>query len=148
MALMNMVSSNINQWTLLAAMLPIVFSISAGTPSTIPFDQQQRLEILMTLGQSLVGMAFLLNMELVWWEAGALFALWGIQFVFSPIPPGQGALGFIATHIHAWVTYAYLVWAAVEIIRMFSRGRAPDALRLFAGVWRTHVRPGPVAPVR
>ena len=30
MALMNMVSSNINQWTLLAAMLPIVLSISAG----------------------------------------------------------------------------------------------------------------------
>ena len=26
MALMNMVSSNINQWTLLAAMLPIVYS--------------------------------------------------------------------------------------------------------------------------
>jgi hypothetical protein len=35
MALMNMVSSNINQWDLLAAMLPIVYSISMGaaTPS-------------------------------------------------------------------------------------------------------------------
>jgi cation:H+ antiporter len=32
MALMNMVSSNINQWTLLAAMLPIVYSISRGAP--------------------------------------------------------------------------------------------------------------------
>ena len=30
MALMNMVSSNINQWTLLAAMLPIVYSMSAA----------------------------------------------------------------------------------------------------------------------
>ena len=38
MALMNMVSSNINQWTLLAAMLPIVYSISVGavTPITSP----------------------------------------------------------------------------------------------------------------
>ena len=35
MALMNMVSSNINQWTLLAAMLPIVYSISARKPSSI-----------------------------------------------------------------------------------------------------------------
>ena len=35
MALMNMVSSNINQWTLLAAMLPIVYSISRGALSTI-----------------------------------------------------------------------------------------------------------------
>ena len=148
MALMNMVSSNINQWTLLAAMLPIVFSISAGVPSTIPFDEQQRLEILMTLGQSLVGMAFLLNMELVWWEAASLFALWGIQFVFSPIPPGQGVLGFIATHIHAWVTYVYLAWAAVEVIRMIAKGRAPEAFRRFAEVWRTHVRPQHVASAR
>ena len=30
MALMNMVSSNINQWTLLTAMLPIVYSMSIG----------------------------------------------------------------------------------------------------------------------
>ena len=35
MALMNMVSSNINQWTLLAAMLPIVYSMSRGELSTI-----------------------------------------------------------------------------------------------------------------
>ena len=32
MALMNMVSSNINQWTLLTAMLPLVYS-SAAEPS-------------------------------------------------------------------------------------------------------------------
>ena len=31
MALVNMVSSNINQWTVLAAMIPIVFSLSRGT---------------------------------------------------------------------------------------------------------------------
>src|SRR5260370_15730101 len=37
MALMNMVSSNINQWTLLTAMLPVVYSISRGSPSSIPF---------------------------------------------------------------------------------------------------------------
>src|SRR5947208_8803586 len=87
-ALMNMVSSNINQWTLLAAMLPIVYSISAGTPSSIPFDERQRLEILMTLGQSLVGMLFLINMELIWWEAAVLFGLFFIQFALSAVPPG------------------------------------------------------------
>ena len=30
MALMNMASSNVNQWTMLAAMIPIVYSISLG----------------------------------------------------------------------------------------------------------------------
>src|SRR5207302_5229486 len=50
MALMNMVSSNINQWTLLTAMLPLVYSYSRGSISSIPFDDHQELELLMTLG--------------------------------------------------------------------------------------------------
>ena len=49
MALMNMVSSNINQWTLLTAMLPIVLSMSAGSVTPIVFDQEQRIELLLTL---------------------------------------------------------------------------------------------------
>jgi len=141
MALMNMVSSNINQWTLLAAMLPIVYSISRGAASAIPLDSQQELELLMTIAQSLVGMLFLVNMELAWWEASVLFGLWGIQFVLSPVSPGPGFWGFLAGHIHWYVTVAYLVWVAVALIRMLSGGRQPAAFRLFAVMWRTHVRP-------
>ncbi len=140
MALMNMVSSNINQWTLLAAMLPIVYSISRGVPSRITFDSQQELELLMTIAQSLIGMIFLVNMELAWWEATALFSLWGIQFAFSPVPPGPGAVGFIATHIHWWVTVAYLIWAAAGFVRMLMGKRQPEAFRQFARMWREHVR--------
>jgi cation:H+ antiporter len=139
MALMNMVSSNINQWTLLAAMLPIVYSISRGTPSVIVFDSQQELELAMTLGQSLIGMLFLVNMELAWWEAASLFSLWGIQFVFSPLPQGPGVIGFLATHIHLWVTWAYFAWCAIEVIRMLTGRRSPRAFHLFAAMWRTHV---------
>src|SRR3954470_1868998 len=96
MALMNMVSSNINQWTLLTAMLPVVYSMSRGSLSAIVFDDQQQLELLMTLGQSLVGMFFLMNMELAWWEATVLFVLWFVQFSFSPVPPDDTALGYIS----------------------------------------------------
>jgi cation:H+ antiporter len=140
MALMNMVSSNINQWTLLAAMLPIVFSMSRGEFSAIHFDSQQELELLMTLGQSLVGAIFLINMRLDWWEAASLFALWGIQFAFSPFPAGPGILGFLARHIHAWVTGVYLLWAAVEIVRMVFGRRGTQAFHLFAAVWRRRIR--------
>jgi cation:H+ antiporter len=140
MALMNMVSSNINQWTLLAAMLPIVYSVSRGTPSTIPFDSQQELEILMTLGQSLVGMLFLVNMKLTWWEAAALFVLWGVQFALSPVSPGPGLWGTIAGHIHWYVTIVYLLWFAVGVIRYAFGARRALAFHLFASMWRTHVR--------
>ncbi len=141
MALMNMVSSNINQWTLLAAMLPIVYSISRGTPSSIPFDDQQKLEILMTLGQSLVGMLFLVNMKLTWWEASSLFSLWFIQFAFSPMKPGPGFFGFMATHIHGYVTIAYFAWFAFGLLRYLMGRRQPEAFQLFGVMWRKHIWP-------
>jgi cation:H+ antiporter len=140
MALMNMVSSNINQWTLLAAMLSIIYSLARGEASTITFDSEQEIEILMTLGQSLVGALFLINMELAWWEAAALFVLWAVQFALSLVNPGPGILGFLAGSIHWYVTVAYFAWAAVEIVRLLLGRRKPAAFRLFAVLWRTHVR--------
>jgi cation:H+ antiporter len=64
---MNMVSSNINQWTLLTAMLPIVLSVSAGGVTPIVFDPVQRIELLVTLGRAVVGMTFLMSMRLTWY---------------------------------------------------------------------------------
>ncbi len=139
MALMNMVSSNINQWTLLAAMLPIIFSISAGHVAGIQFDSQQELELLMTVGQSLIGLMFLMNMELAWWEASALFSLWFLQFALSPFPPGPGLLGQLAGHIHWLVTCAYFLWFAIEVIRTLAHKRQPLAFILFARLWRERV---------
>jgi cation:H+ antiporter len=141
MALMNMVSSNINQWTLLAAMLPIVYSLSRGDLTPIRFDSQQELELLMTLGQSLIGMIFLINMALTWWEANALFGLWAIQFALSPVKPGPTFFGMVAGHIHWIITVVYFLWCAVEIVRMLVGKRETLAFHLFGELWRTHVRP-------
>ena len=143
MALMNMVSSNINQWTLLAAMLPVVYWMGGG-PATIAFDPQQRLEILMTLGQSLIGTLFLINMQLAWWEAAALFLLWAVQFALSPVTPGPGFWGTLARGVHWNVTVIYLAWSAIEIVRMLLGRRKPLAFQYFAETWRRHIRPGAV----
>lgn len=140
MALMNMVSSNINQWTLLVAMLPIVYSLSRGSISSIPFDDQQKLELLMTIGQALVGMIFLVNMELAWWEATVLFVLWLVQFGFSVVPSGAtGVVGYLGRHIHVWITATYFVWAAWELLRLSFGARHATALVEFARMWRLHV---------
>lgn len=125
MALMNMVSSNINQWTLLTGMLPIVYSISIGTTTPIAFDDQQQLELWLTLGQAVIGMVFLMNMELVWWKAAAL----GVLF----------AIPFINKTAQLAVTWIYFAWAAAEVTRMVATRRPPKALPLFAQVWRTHI---------
>jgi len=126
MALMNMVSSNINQWTLLVAMLPIVYSISLGSVAAIPFDGKQKLELLMTLGQALVGLMFLLNMELAWWEATVLLALFLVPFA---VPSAARA-----------VTVLYFVWAGLELVRMLLGKREPVAIARFIDVWKAHVR--------
>ena len=61
-----------------------------GQRSAILFDDQQKLELLMTLGQSLVGMLFLVNMGWPGGKPASLFSLWFIQFAFSPVKPGPG----------------------------------------------------------
>jgi cation:H+ antiporter len=105
MALMNLVSSNINQWTLLSAMLPVVLSIGHGSIVPLDFDPKQRVEYVMTFGQQLLGLTFLFNLEFAWWEAAGLFMLWLLQFIFS------------SPQTHWLVTYVYFGWAAVELAR-------------------------------
>jgi cation:H+ antiporter len=123
MALMNIVSSNINQWTLLVAMLPVVFSISRGTPSAIVFDAEQRTELILTIGQSFAGLAFLLNMEFAWWEAAGMFGLFAAQFVL-PMFLGSEARVMIAV---------------VFFVRFLVRGRGHNAFVSFLETWREHV---------
>jgi cation:H+ antiporter len=126
MALMNMVSSNINQWTLLTAMLPIVLSFSTGGVTPILFDQEQRVELLLTLGQAVVGMMFLMNMQLAWYEAAIMFVFFWIPFVHS-----------------SWakpVTVLYFVWAGVEVGRMIGGQRQLLAPALFMRIWKEHIR--------
>ncbi len=126
MALMNMVSSNINQWTLLTAMLPVIYSVSYGAPTAIVFDAKQRVELWLTLGQAGIAVAFLLHMELAWWEATVLAVLFAVPFFNA-----EAAL---------IVTWIYFVWIGIECARMLLGARRAEAFPLFAHVWRAHVR--------
>jgi cation:H+ antiporter len=126
MSLMNMVSSNVNQWTLLPALLPVVYSISLGTITPINFDAKQELELWLTLGQATLGVIFLLNMELAWWEAVVLGVLFAVPFADAKL--GQP------------VTYIYFAWSAVEVVRAFLGHRKMTAFPLFAQVWTTYIR--------
>jgi cation:H+ antiporter len=126
MALMNMVSSNINQWTLLPAMLAVVYAVSVGAAKPIIFDEHQQLELVLTLGQAVIGLLFLINMRLAWWEAALMLVFFTIPFANS-----------------AWakpIAFVQFGWVGVQVIRMIARRRAPEALVHFATVWRTHVR--------
>jgi cation:H+ antiporter len=162
LALMNMVSSNINQWTMLAAMLPIAYALALGRVGTISFDEHQRLEILMTIGQSLLGALLLANMRFAWWEAALLFTLWAIQFVLSgfekPLAMSEGieAHNSLATQLSGILSIAvdrveasaklgkeaitalYFVWTAI-IIGVAVKRRTPlQAFVIFPRLLREH----------
>lgn len=130
-ALMNIASSNINQWTLLVAMLPIVLSMGAGKVTALEFDNEQQSELLLTISQSVAALTLLMNMSFAWWEALAMLLLFAAQFTV-PYAFGKSAT--------VWISMAFLAWAAVEIVRLFGRRRVPEAFRSFGEVWRAHMR--------
>lgn len=113
MALMNMASSNVNQWTVLAAMIPIVYSIAQGRPSAIPLEEH-RVELVLTLLQSALGVVLLANFTFHAHEAIGLFVLWFIQF--------------LVPHWREEICVVYGIWLVIEIT---SAAWRPGRLRAF-----------------
>jgi cation:H+ antiporter len=120
-ALMNMVSSNINQWSILSAMIPVLFVISAGEIKPLVFDDFQKNEIILTILQSFLGFLLLLNLELVMWEAAILFVFWLVQFCVPPIREEM-----------IWV---YAGWCVFELIKLVLARQAPAAWVGFKRTW-------------
>lgn len=78
-----LVSSKVNQWTLLIATLPLVYSISRGGFFAMPLDSVQAEEILLTAAQSAFAIAVLANLSINKKEAVGLLVLFLAQFGFT-----------------------------------------------------------------
>ncbi|MBI2862664.1 MAG: sodium:calcium antiporter, partial [Chloroflexi bacterium] len=114
-ALGTLISSKINQWTLLVGMLPLVYSISLGRPDVLPLDPRQRGEVLLTAAQSLFAVALLLDLRLSLMGAGVLFSLFTFQLVFPEtrmvITIVYGVLTVVtllASRRHLWRAFRWL----------------------------------------
>ncbi|MGH2540033.1 MAG: sodium/calcium exchanger protein [Actinomycetota bacterium] len=84
-----LVSSKVNQWTLLVGTLPIVFAVAAGGLHGLPLDTVQREELFLTAAQSFFAVAVVSSLTMSLREAGFLFALFWAQFVLGAIVPEQ-----------------------------------------------------------
>jgi cation:H+ antiporter len=121
-----LLSSKVNQWTLLVGSLPLVFAISSGTLHGLPIDSMQREELFLTAAQSVFAIAVLVNRRLSVKEAWALFGLFIGQFVLGGVlPDGVRELERII------VGCTYLALAAVMLIvnRRYVRPLFHDGLR-------------------
>ena len=121
-ALGTLVSSKVNQWTLLVGTLPIVFAIASGSLHGLPVVGQQRGEVFLTAAQSVFAVAILTNLALSVREAWALFGLFWIQFI-------AGAVGNESIHDEVRIVTAvvYLILAAVILVQ--GRGRLRPLFR-------------------
>jgi cation:H+ antiporter len=125
MALMNMASSNINQWTILAAMIPIVYSMSVGHIASVPMAEH-RVELLLTLLQGMLGVVLLANFNFQAYEAAVLLVLWFAQFLR---PDWREECCFV-----------YGGWLAFELISSFWRKDRLRAFVVFPQLWNLAAR--------
>ncbi|WP_136718121.1 sodium:calcium antiporter [Halorientalis salina] len=70
-----LISSKLNQWTLLIGTLAVVYSVALGQYGVLQFDFKQALEIWLTAAQSFFAMALLVDFTISLREAVALLVL-------------------------------------------------------------------------
>ncbi len=78
-----LISSKVNQWTLLVGGIPIAFSLSSGSWRGLPLDERQTAELFLTSAQSLMAAVFILDLRFSRVEAVVLAALFLGQFAFT-----------------------------------------------------------------
>ena len=117
-----LVSSKVNQWTLLVGTLPIVFAISSASSHGLPISSVQREELFLTAAQSFFAVAIMSNLSLSLREAGYLFGLFWAQFIVGALVPES---------MHAaeriGVGVLYLLLGLAYILR--DRRRVPQLVR-------------------
>jgi cation:H+ antiporter len=106
-----LVSSKVNQWTLLVGSLPIVFAISSASTHGLPIGAEQREELWVTAAQSAFAVAVLANRSISVSEALTLFGLYIANLISRVLPE--------SIHDEARITVGivYLLLAVVIIIR-------------------------------
>lgn len=112
-----LVSSKVNQWTLLVGLLPMVYSLSGGHLHPMALDGRQVEEFFLTAAQSLLALVVLSNLRFGLSEAVLLLGLFLLQFVF-PTP-----------EVRLWLGYGYLAIAVGYLATSAHRRALLDLLR-------------------
>ena len=116
LALGSLLSSKLNQWTLLVGMIPGVFAAASGTiQHPIPLMHFQMNEILLTAAQSLLAVIIISNLRLTIGQAVLLFLLFIGQLIspeIIPMLPGKKLLGINGNETHALFAVFYCVASA------------------------------------
>ena len=123
-AIATLISSKVNQWTLLVGSLPVAFMLGGGGTS-IQLDGRQIEEMVLTAVQTVMGVAMILGLRFRRWAAWALLGLFVVQF---PITSTEGRV--LLSAVYATVAVAALVVNRRQLV--------PTLLAPFAGRAKRH----------
>ncbi|MFC6951553.1 sodium:calcium antiporter [Halorubellus litoreus] len=126
-----LISSKLNQWTLLIGTLSVVYSIAYGDVGTLPFDDKQTAEIWITAAQSLFAIAIITNFEISVREAVVLLVLFVSQVVAEYAVILTTTSHAAETELSMLILYAYTVVYLVLALGLFW-GRRGDVQSIFA----------------
>ncbi len=110
-----LVSSEVNQWTLLVGSLPLAFAISGTSLSPLHMDGQQSAEVFLTGALALFAVAVLMSLSFNGREAGLIFGLFILQLA---LPFTEARLAFGAV---------FLLLALIWFVR--ERRSVPELLK-------------------
>ena len=117
-----LVSSKLNQWTLLIGTLVAVYSLALGQYGALPFDQKQAGEIWLTAAQSFFALALIVDFEISIREAIGLFLLF-ISQVTSEFLLVQDAIHLPVTDYQLLLLFS-AVYIALGTVLFWSRRKA------------------------
>jgi cation:H+ antiporter len=89
-----LVSSKVNQWTLLIGALPVAYALSSGSLDGLPLDHRQVQEMFLTAAQSAFAVVLIARLDLTWWGAVLLALLFVIQFAI-PVESVRVAIAWL-----------------------------------------------------
>ena len=112
-----LISSKLNQWTLLIGTLAVVYSIALGGYGTLPFDHKQTLEIWITAAQSYFALAVLSSLNISIREALTLLVLFVSQVVLEFLILREFiTVGFTSYDVLLAYTAVYLVLGTLLLV--------------------------------
>ena len=104
-----LLSSTVNQWTLLVGMLPLAYSLAAGQIGALQLDTRQSWEVLLTSAQSIFALVVIANFSFSLREASMLLGLFMIQ-LFFPSP-----------EFRSWYALVYIGLAVILMLKRDNR---------------------------
>lgn len=119
-----LISSKVNQWTLLVGTLPIVFAIFARELVGLPLDRVQQIELWVTASQSIFAVAIIASRSMSRKEAWAMLALFIAQLGESYLAEIEVISHSVSEQVRIGVGIVFLLaafWVLRKDFKVFGR---------------------------